>query len=1085
MRIKLILVALLVIGLAVCPLADDKEKAAKNKINEDTFSGLKLRNIGPALMSGRIVDIAVHPGKKSTWLVAVGSGNVWKTENAGTTWKPVFDNQTSYSIGCVTIDPNNPEVYWVGTGENVSGRHVGFGDGVYKSEDGGETWTNMGLKKSEHIAKIIVHPKDSNVIYVAAEGPLWNEGGERGVYKSLDGGKTWKAVLEISKDTGVTSLEMDPTDPDVLYAAAYQRRRSVAILLAGGPESGIHKSTDGGQTWIKLENGLPRGDVGKIGLAVSPINPQVVYATVEAKAPDGGFFRSANGGLSWERRNEYRSGGTGPHYYQEIYAHPSKFDWVFQMDPMMRVTEDGGKTFRPVGEQYKHVDNHAIAFDKDDPEYLLVGCDGGLYESFDGGKEWKYFENLPVTQFYKLSLDNAYPFYNIVGGTQDNNTQVGPSRTFAREGIRNDDWFITVGGDGYDCAFDPEDPNIIYSEWQNGGLMRYDKRTGENVDIQPQPAPDQEPNRFNWDAPVIVSPHNSKRLYYGSQVLWKSDDRGDTWKTISPDLSRGIERLKQEIMGKQHSYDALWDMFAMSKYSNLTTISESPLVEGLIYCGTDDGLIQITEDDGKTWRKVEKIEGIPEMTFVTKLYASFHENDVVYALFDNHKRGDFKPYMMKSADRGRTWSSIVGDMPDRHLLWSVVQDHVKKELLFAATEFGIFFTIDEGKHWVRLKGDAPTIAFRDIEIQRRENDLVGGSFGRGFFILDDYSPLRLVTAEMLEKEAELFPVKKTLMFNPRSIERGARGAQYYTAPNPPAGAVFTYYLKDDLKTAKAKRQEAEAELVKEGKDTPYPAWETLKAEDREEEPRVVLTVRDEQGNLVNTVEGPATKGFNRVVWDFRHQSKAPVSENSRRFSFGYMAMPGKYLVSMALHKDGVVTPLGEAQPFETEPVGMADLDEAERAEVAAFQKKTVALQRVIMGTAAAFGAAQEELEALKKALELTPVADPALLKRARELELKFKDASEKLYGSRLKAQYGETDKDSIMDRFNLVVYGHWGITGAPTNTFRQNLKYAEELFAPVYDEIRELVEVDLAKLKADAEAAGAPWSPGRDVPKMR
>lgn len=468
--------------------------------------------------------------------------------------------------------------------------------------------------------------------------------------------------------------------------------------------------------------------------------------------------------------------------------------------------------------------------------------------------------------------------------------------------------------------------------------MRYDKRTGENVDIQPKPGPDQEPNRFNWDAPIIVSPHNSKRLYYGSQVLWKSNDRGDTWEAISPDLSRGIERMKQKIMGKQHSYDALWDMFAMSKYSNTTTISESPLVEGLIYVGTDDGLIQVTEDDGKTWRKIEKIGSVPEMTFVTKLYASFHEKDVVFALFDNHKRGDFKPYIMKSADRGKTWTSIVGDLPDKHLAWSIVQDHVKKDLLFLASEYGIFFTIDEGKHWVKLKGDTPTIAFRDIEIQRRESDLVGASFGRGFFILDDYSPLRQITPESLEKDAELFPVKKALMFPERSIERGSRGAQYYTAPNPPVGAVFTYYLKEDLKTAKAKRQEAEDKLLKEGKDTPYPAWEDLKAEDREEEPRVVLTVKDEAGRLVNMVEGPTKKGFHRVSWNFRHRDKSPVGQRSRRFSFGYYAMPGKYTVSMALYNNGELTDIGTPQAFEAESIGMAELTDSQRAEVKAFQE---------------------------------------------------------------------------------------------------------------------------------------------------
>ncbi|MFZ0428061.1 MAG: YCF48-related protein, partial [Acidobacteriota bacterium] len=404
-------------------------QAADSKMDSGTFAGLKLRGIGPALMAGRISDIAVDPTARSTWYVAVGSGGVWKTVNAGTTWTPIFDHESSYSIGCVSLDPNNPAVVWVGTGENVSGRHVGFGDGVYRSLNGGDTWKRMGLEKSEHIARILIDPRDSKVVYVAAEGPLWSAGGERGVYKSEDGGETWKAVLQISENTGVASLEFDPANPDVLYAAAYQRRRTVWSFLAGGPESGIYKSADAGANWRKLEKGLPKGDLGKIGLAVSPVDPDYVYATIEATAPEKGFYRSTDAGESWEKRSDYVSGGTGPHYYQEIYASPFDLDIIYQTDVWLHVTEDGGKTFHRVGGEFKHPDNHALVFDPDDPEFLLVGCDGGLYETFDRGKNWQFFSNMPITQIYKLALDNDTPYYNISGGTQDNGSQLGPSRT--------------------------------------------------------------------------------------------------------------------------------------------------------------------------------------------------------------------------------------------------------------------------------------------------------------------------------------------------------------------------------------------------------------------------------------------------------------------------------------------------------------------------------------------------------------------------------------------------------------------------------------------------------------------------------
>ncbi len=1062
--------------------------AAQPRLTPELLSGLAFRNIGPAVMSGRISDIAIHPRDRHTWYIAVGSGGVWKTANAGTTWTPVFDAQPSYSIGCVTLDPSNPETVWVGTGENVSGRHVGFGDGVYKSLNGGKTWTNMGLAKSEHIGRILVDPRDPGVVYVAAEGPLWSAGGERGLYKSVDGGKTWALSLEISDDTGVTSAELDPADPDTLYAAAYQRRRSVAAFMGGGPESAIYKSEDAGKTWRKLTVGLPKGDVGKIGLAVSPFDPRVVYATVESGPEEKGFYRSADRGESWEKRNSYISGGTGPHYYQEIFADPNRFDRVYQMDPGLRVTDDGGKTWRRVDETNKHGDNHAMAFVKGDPGFILNGSDGGVYETYDEGRTWRFFENLPVTQFYKLALDNARPFYNVHGGAQDNGSQLGPSRTVNAHGIANADWLITYGADGYACAVDPEDPDTIYLEWQNGNLLRYDKKSHETVYVSPRPEPEDPPLRFNWDSPVLISPHSRTRLYYAGQFVWRSDDRGDSWRRISSDLTRGLFRLEQRIMGRQWSVDGLWDHGAMSQFGTITTLSESPLQEGLIYAGTDDGLIQVTEDGGKNWRRIEKMAGVPEYSFVNKIMASKHDRDTVYAAVDDHKTGNYKPYLLMSADRGRTWTNIAGGLPQRTIVWSVAQDHVSKDLLFAGTEFGIYATLDGGKSWLKLGGGVPTISFRDLEVQERESDLVGASFGRGFFVLDDYSPLRGMSEGSLAKEATLFPVKKALQFVPmRPIDsdaKGCLGETYFTAPNPPFGAVFTYYLRDGVKSASETRREAEANLVKEGKPVPFPGWDALREEENEEKPIVILTIRDEAGEVVRRISGPAGKGLHRVAWDLRYPAVEPTRlEAARREPWerdpaGPFAVPGTFTVTLEKKAAGVMTALAGPQTFVVEPLALASLAEKDKAALLAFQKKAGELQRAMMGAGAAAEDALNNLRFIKKALLDAPKADPKLAEAARTIETRIQRQVAVLFGDRTRGMRSEPTEPSLMER----VTAQLDSTGAITATARRGYEIAAEGFEKLLEEMRRAIEVDLKKLQGDLEAAGAPWTPGRGVP---
>jgi photosystem II stability/assembly factor-like uncharacterized protein len=1062
--------------------------APQPRLNADLLAGLAFRNIGPAIMSGRISDIVIHPLKRHTWYVAVGSGGVWKTENAGTTWAPVFDAQPVYSIGCVTLDPSNPETVWVGTGENVSGRHVGFGDGVYRSPNGGKTWTNMGLAKSEHIGRILVDPRDPNVVFVAAEGPLWSAGGERGLYKSADGGKTWALVLEISKDTGVTSVEFDPANPDVLYAAAYQRRRSVAAFMGGGPESGIHKSEDGGKTWRKLTVGLPKGDIGKIGLAVSPIDPHVVYATVEAGPEEKGFYRSADRGESWEKRSDYISGGTGPHYYQEIFADPTVFDRVYQMDPGLRATDDGGKTWHRVDEANKHGDNHAMAFVKGDPGYILNGSDGGVYETRDGGKTWRFFENLPVTQFYKLALDNALPFYNVHGGAQDNGSQLGPSRTANAHGISNADWTITYGADGYATAIDPTDPNTVYLEWQIGNLLRYDKKSHETIYISPRAEPGDPPLRFNWDSPVAISPFSNTRLYYAGQFVWRSEDRGDSWTRISPDLTRAVFRLEQKIMGRQWSVDGLWDHGAMSQFGTVTSLSESRLAEGLIYAGTDDGLIQVTEDGGKSWRKIDKIAGVPDYFFVNKIMASKHDRDTVYAAIDNHKTGDYKPYLMMSADRGRTWTNIAGGLPQRTIVWSVAQDHVAKDLLFAGTEFGIYATLDGGKAWVKLGGGVPTISFRDIEVQERESDLVGASFGRGFFVLDDYSPLREMSEAGLATEAVLFPAKKALRYVPlRPIDSDAKGClgdAYYVAPNPLFGAVFTYYLKDGVKSAAEARREEEAKLVKDGKPVPFPGWDSLRREENEEKPAVVLTIADETGEVVRRMTVPAAKGLHRVAWNLRYPTVEPtVLEAARRESWerdsaGPMVVPGTFTVTLQKKVDGTLTTIAGPQTFGVESLEMASLPEKDKAALLAFQKKAGALQRAMMGAGAAAEDALGNLKYIRKALLDAPKADPKLAEAARAIEKRIQDQLTVLVGDMTRGMRSEPTEPSLMERISAQL----DATGPVTATAKRGYDIAAEAFGKLVEDMRQTIDVDLKKLQGELEAAGAPWTPGRGVP---
>lgn len=1070
--------------------AESKTQAAgPGRMTAETFEGLKLRSIGPAFMSGRVADIALDPRDPSTWYVAVGSGNLWKTTNAGTTWTPLFEDQSSYSLGALALDPKRSGVVWLGTGENVGGRHVGFGDGVYLSRDGGKTWTKSGLERSEHIAKILVDPRDSNVVFVAAQGPLWSGGGDRGLFKTTDGGESWRNVLSAGKYTGVTDVVLDPRDPGVMVAATHQRLRTVAALVNGGPESGIWKSTDGGESWREVTEGLPEEEMGKIGLAISPQRPDVLYATIELAHRKGGFWKSTDGGESWSKQSDHIAGGTGPHYYQEIYASPHAFDRIYQMNVRLHVSEDGGKSWRDMEGEFKHVDNHAMAFHPTDPDWLLVGCDGGLYESRDLGETWKFTANLPVTQFYKVAVDYDEPFYNVYGGTQDNNTQGGPSRTDAVNGIRNADWLVTLFGDGHQPAVDPTNPDIVYSEWQQGNLVRFDRKTGEMVYIQPQPGADEPWDRFNWDAPILLSPHDPKRIYFASQRVWQSDDRGDSWRPISGDLSRGLDRLRLPVMGRVQSWDAVWDVSAMSKFGTITSLAESPLVPGLIYAGTDDGLMHVTENGGASWRHIARLTGVAERFFVNDIKADLHQADTVYVAVDNHKAGDFAPYLLKSTDRGRSWKSITGDLPERHLVWRIVQDHVRPGLLFVGTELGVFFTIDGGTRWIELTGGVPTIPFRDLAIQTRENDLVGATFGRGFYILDDYTPLREVTAELLEREAALFPVRAAHSYVERrplgDDGKASQGDAYFVADNPPFGAVFTYYLRDELTTREKRRQEEEKEAIEAKRDTPSPGWDELRDEELEEEPAILLVVRDAQGRTVRRLAGPTGKGFHRVAWDLRHPSPAPweppkeEEEEDEEEASGFLAPHGRYTVGLAKRVAGELTELGLDEAFEVTALRTPTLSGASASEIAEFTRELQATQRDVGATRKTLEETATRLEAIRETLLRSTVGDSRLGDETRALERRVAEAKLALSGSEARAAMNDPGPVSVERRLSVAAMGNRFSTYGPTPTHRASLAVARSRLAELQRELRRIVGDDLPALERRLDLAGVPWTPGR------
>jgi photosystem II stability/assembly factor-like uncharacterized protein len=1050
------------------------QKNKKDSKNESSlYSGLKFRSVGPAFMSGRIAEIAINPENENEWYVAVGSGGAWKTVNAGTTWEPLTDNQSFYSTGSITIDPNNTSTIWLGTGENVGGRHVGIGKGVFVTKDGGKTWKNKGLNNSEHISKIIVNKKDSNIVFVASQGPLWSSGGERGLYKSIDGGSNWNLVLSVNEWTGVTDVVVDPRDENIMYAATWQRHRNVAAYMGGGVGTKLFKSIDGGDSWRQLKTGLPTGKLGKIGLAISEINPDVLYAAIELDRRKGAVYRSSNGGESWKKMSDTVSGATGPHYYQELVASPHHFDKIYLMDVRVQVSDDGGKTFYRMNERNKHSDNHSMTFKKNDPNYLLVGTDGGIYESFDDTKSWKYVNNLPLTQFYKLAVDDSYPFYNIYGGTQDNNTQGGPSRTFRSNGIVNSDWFVLLGGDGHQPATEPGNPNIVYAQSQQGNLHRVDRTTGEAVFIKPYSGIDEDYERFNWDSPILVSSHDPKRLYFGSQRVWKSSDRGDSWTPISTDLTKNEERLSLPIMGKQQSWDSAWDVYAMSTYNTITSLSESVLNQNILYAGTDDGLIHYTKDGGSSWASitVDKLPGVPNSSFVNDIKADLHNDQIAYVALDNHKFGDYSPYLYKTSNGGKSWKPIINGLPEDNFVWRIVQDHVDPNLLFLATEYGLYLSNNQGDKWTKFSTGLPTISIRDLAIQKRENDLVVATFGRGFYVLDDYSPLRKLNQKN-SNEHLLFDVKEALQYNPIRPGTSSQGSSYFQSKNPPYGAVFTYNLPKSYKSLKSLRSQEEKELDKLNKDVPFPGWENLDKEINEIKSKIILEVRDEKGDLVDRINGSTKKGINRISWNLTKPLPITMNSNSRGSRLTLSVNPGKYSVHLLELVNGGVNELTESKTFDIKRIRKNVLENPLTSKIDEYILDLHKFEIQYSTMISDYIKSKNKQSTFENILRFVQNIDNDLLTKLKELRDHMNSIDVLLYGNKSKKEIMEKDVPQISQRLGIAKRGFNDSYG-PTKNHMNSFDIAKTQWNSISPRIEKFIK-EVNYLSKELEQLGAP-----------
>lgn len=1048
--LRLTAVALL---LALSTLAAPSHSGAQEaafELDPSMLAPLGLRNIGPALVSGRIVDLAVPSQDKNIVYAASASGGLWKSTNKGVTWTPVFEREGTVSIGAIAVAPSNPHVVWVGTGEANNQRSSSWGDGVYKSEDGGKSWEHMGLRDSQHVGGFAIHPDDQDVVYVAALGPLWGSGEERGLFRTTDGGESWEKVLFVSEHTGVVDVAMDPRDPDRIYAAAYQRERRNWSFVGGGPESGIYLSEDGGDSWERLENGLPDPDIGKIGFAIAPSNPDIVYAIVEAQdRRQTGIYRSTDRGASWEHRS---TNNPTPWYYSQIRVDPHDPDRLYVMGTIVQVSTDGGETWEEgrVAPQI-HVDHHAMWIDPDDGRHIIIGNDGGVAITWDRGAEWDYVPNLPITQFYHIGVDTRSPFYYVCGGTQDNNTLCGPSGTRNEDGIVNDDWYITVGGDGFYAQIDPRDSNIVYSESQYGNLVRFHPESGERKAIQPQP-PEGEDYRWNWSAPVVISDHDPDVVYFAANKVFRSGGQGDDWAEISPDITRQLDRDEMPLMGRNWPDDAVSRHSGVSEYGNITTLDESRFEVGQLAAGTDDGILAISRDGGESWNRIEEFPGIPELTRVSRLEWSHHVPGRLHVAFDGHKDNDFRPFLLRSDDYGATWTDITGDLPEFGST-RVIREHPDNpDFLAVGTEFGAYVSLDSGAHWTELEL-LPTVAVHDLVFHPITGDLVLGTHGRSIWVMDDAALLSELTAEHLAEGLHLARVRPAYQINGFDRGRDSQGSQYYTAPNPPWGAILSFWMSADA----------------------------LAAPEGGERPEVSLEILDADGDVVRRLEAPSRAGIHRVVWDLRHEPPYRSSGGQGGGGFfggggapdGPWVLPGTYTARLQVGERELTRPVEVA----VDPAVTVTPEGLRARHAMALQ--VAELQGTLHSATELHRELDETIEAIQTAIDDHPAPPEALQEQADAVAEAVEAIGTALRGGGFRAEPGTPP--GIQQVVGRLARQLGGYTGAPGQTERDAYERARERLTELLPRIEAVRGESLPALNDALDDAGVAWTPGRPL----
>jgi photosystem II stability/assembly factor-like uncharacterized protein len=1057
----------------------------------DKFKALEFREIGPAVMGGRIDDVAVVESNPNIVFLGVASGGVWKTTNNGTTWQPVFDKEAVSTIGDIAIAPSDPSVVWVGTGEPNNRQSSSWGDGAYKSVDGGKTWQRMGLAATRHIGRIVIHPRNPDVVYVAALGHLWGANPERGVYKTGDGGKTWAQVLKINDDTGVSDIAMDPQSPDVLYAAAYERRRTPYGFNGGGPDGGIYKTSDGGATWKKLTKGLPyensSADVGRIGLDVYRKDPNIVYAVVQHEK--GGTYRSEDKGETWKKMGDTNP---RPSYYSQIRIDPNNDLRIWELGAQMFYSEDGGKKFATDRVKGIHGDFHAMWIDPADSNHMIAGSDGGIHWSYDNGRSWDFVNTLAIGQFYEISLDNEKP-YHICGGLQDNGSWCGPSQSLTRDGITNEDWNVIHGGDGFYAAIDPVEPWIVYTESQDGYVDRRDLRTGQQRSIRPEAKHGEAHYRFQWNSPVAVSAYNHTTVYYGGNHLFKSMDRGDTWTPLGGDLTSGVDRNKLQIFGKTPDKTTLSRHDGVQEYPTITTFSESPVTADVLWVGTDDGNVQVTRDGGKSWKNVAaRVPGVPKGTYVSRVTASKSSAGAAFATFDGHRNDDYSIYIFATTDYGESWKAIRNGIPDSAGSVHVIREHPRNQnLLFAGLEFGLWVSWDHGGNWTALKGNFPTVPVDDIQIQARENDLVVATHGRSIWIMDDLTPIEKMDASVASADVTFFPPHAAATYHIRQ-RRWSGGQQFFTAKNPAYGAILNYYLKEAVPPEPVKSDKedktaaAAAKTDKEEKGKAAAEEKTKAATEAKKEGKVKVTVSDRDGKVVREFDAPGAAGMNRANWDLRYNpSGEPTAEQLEAMAAGYsqgprgpLVEPGTYSVKI---KAGTKEATQEVVVEDDPRIQISAEDRAGRRaaidQLYVMAKTADKDRRTIQGLKDALNAARGQWKSDANKPDAPKIPDE-IRKAADELQKKVDQVAEKF--AREREGLGnagppfEWKPEPLPQQVQDLLGDLDGFAAAPGGQEKEKIAELGPLVNDASAQVKKLAEQDLPALNKKMNDAGIP-----------